>query len=74
MTTTKHRADCSRVFKNYDMTCDRCVELSNGLAARPGWTRTNRGATPQSLADRYCFSCPLWVSRCDRCGKPPYTD
>ena len=34
---TYHKEDCKRVFKNYDMTCTRCVELSNGAEARKGW-------------------------------------
>ena len=33
----KHKADCNRVFKQYDATCSRCLELSQGAAARPGW-------------------------------------
>ena len=38
-TTTKHKEDCGRVFKNYDMTCPRCVELKNGAQPREGWQR-----------------------------------
>jgi hypothetical protein len=34
---TKHKVDCGRVFKRYDMTCPRCVELSQGAQARAGW-------------------------------------
>lgn len=34
---TKHKADCKRVFKNYDKTCPRCVELADGSKARDGW-------------------------------------
>lgn len=33
----KHKEDCTRVFKNYDMTCSRCIELSNGSVPREGW-------------------------------------
>ncbi len=36
---TKHRDDCSRVFKNYDMECPRCVELANGSKPRDGWQK-----------------------------------
>ena len=36
---TKHTYDCKRVFKHYDMTCPRCVELSNGAKARDGWQK-----------------------------------
>lgn len=34
---TKHTNNCTRVFKNYDLTCPRCIELSNGSAPRDGW-------------------------------------
>jgi len=34
---TKHKPDCKRVFKNYDKTCPRCIELMNGAKARKGW-------------------------------------
>ena len=34
---TKHRNDCSRVFKNYDLKCSRCQELAAGAPAREGW-------------------------------------
>ncbi|KKL80326.1 hypothetical protein LCGC14_2005880 [marine sediment metagenome] len=39
MANTKHKEDCERVFKNYDMTCPRCIELANGSPAREGWQR-----------------------------------
>lgn len=35
-----HSDNCSRVFKNYDMTCPRCQELANGSKARAGWNDT----------------------------------
>ena len=38
-TTTKHLEACTRVFKNYDLTCPRCLELKNGSAARNGWQK-----------------------------------
>ena len=37
MNNTKHNNNCTRVFKNYDMTCPRCLELSQGATAREGW-------------------------------------
>ena len=37
---TKHREDCGRVFKNYDMACPRCQELSNGSSPRDGWQKS----------------------------------
>lgn len=36
-TKTKHKHNCKRAFSNYDMTCPRCKELSEGLPARDGW-------------------------------------
>jgi hypothetical protein len=36
-TTTKHRAQCSRAYRNYDSACPRCQELSLGAPPRPGW-------------------------------------
>lgn len=38
-TGTKHSYQCSRVFKNYDMNCTRCVELANGSKPRDGWQK-----------------------------------
>lgn len=43
-TGTKHREDCKRVFKAYDMGCARCVELSNGAEARAGWNDSKNRA------------------------------
>lgn len=37
-----HSDTCSRVFKNYDKTCPRCIELSNGAASRSGWGQNRR--------------------------------
>lgn len=34
---TKHSDNCKRVFKNYDMSCPRCKELSQGSKPRQGW-------------------------------------
>lgn len=34
---TKHKINCSRVFKNYDLSCDRCLELHQGDKPRDGW-------------------------------------
>ena len=36
-TGTKHREDCKRVFKLYDMNCRRCRELADGAKPRQGW-------------------------------------
>ena len=36
---TKHKEDCTRVFKNYDLSCDRCKELAGGSKPREGWQK-----------------------------------
>ena len=46
---TKHNADCSRAFKNYDKNCPRCQELSAGAPARPGWSDNKRRFEAQSI-------------------------
>lgn len=33
----KHKYDCSRIFKNYDKTCPRCIELIAGAEPRSSW-------------------------------------
>lgn len=76
---TKHSENCSRVFKNYDMTCPRCLELANGAAPRPGWGDrkfTGRYNPKRSFAHVYCACADshLWDSRCPSCGKMVYTD
>ena len=37
---TKHSDACTRVFKNYDMSCPRCQELAQGSKARGGWQKS----------------------------------
>ena len=49
--TTKHRADCRRVFNHYDMDCERCRQLAAGDKARPGWGDLRRKAEAQRLRD-----------------------
>jgi len=39
---TRHKMDCERVFKHYDLSCLRCVELSGGAAPRAGWSDWKR--------------------------------
>ncbi len=34
---TLHKDDCSRIFKNYDKSCPRCIELMSGSAPREAW-------------------------------------
>jgi len=46
-TGTKHKADCNRVFKNYDKSCQRCLELSNGAAPRKAWGWHNKANAKQ---------------------------
>jgi len=31
---TKHKEHCQRVFKRYDLTCARCLELADGASPR----------------------------------------
>lgn len=40
MKNTKHSNSCNRVFKNYDNTCPRCIELINGAKSRDGWQKS----------------------------------
>lgn len=46
---TKHNVDCSRVFKNYDLKCPRCLELSTGAPARAGWSDAKRAQEARDL-------------------------
>ena len=39
MIKTSHASNCSRVFKNYDLNCPRCIELKNGSTPRDGWQK-----------------------------------
>jgi hypothetical protein len=75
---TLHREGCRRVFGRYDADCARCQELASGAAARPGWiTREQKDrAHAESIKRTFCFcpDTPLYVNRCDRCSKRPYTD
>lgn len=41
-TKTKHKADCQRIFKNYDKNCPRCQELMAGAKPRMGWNDARR--------------------------------
>ena len=38
-TLTQHSTTCSRIFKNYDESCPRCLELKNGSKPRDGWQK-----------------------------------
>jgi len=52
MKNTAHNSDCSRVFKNYDLGCPRCLELKNGAPARDGWQKayyTNKAVQEQNF-------------------------
>jgi hypothetical protein len=51
MTKTTHKEECKRVFKRYDQTCARCIELSRGEKAREGWgSLAKRNDEQRSLA------------------------
>lgn len=56
-TTTRHKADCARVFNRYDMTCDRCVELRMGFGARRGWGDLNRENAARRIAEIRAHRC-----------------
>lgn len=45
-----HSVNCSRVFKNYDISCPRCQELAQGSTARPGWANNRRELDQQRCA------------------------
>lgn len=34
---TRHSWNCTKAWKNYDMSCPRCQELAGGAKARTGW-------------------------------------
>lgn len=48
--STKHSNTCTRIFRRYDLTCPRCIELASGASARPGWNDHKRAAEQQHLA------------------------
>jgi hypothetical protein len=49
MIKTAHKQDCKRVFKNYDLSCKRCVELSTGSKPRTGWGDHKREMEAQEI-------------------------
>jgi len=65
ITKVTHTADCTRVFKRYDLSCPRCQELAHGAPARKGWF------TPRALEPRWvpcrCFD-PNPGGYCTVCG------
>lgn len=75
-TKTRHKDDCKRAFRNYDMTCPRCRELANGAKARKGWNKDNRYNPHRPFADVYCTcgKSNLWDGHCKACGKVVFTD
>lgn len=50
-TGTRHNADCSRAFKNYDANCARCQELAKGDAPRAGWGDWKRKQEARQIQD-----------------------
>ena len=80
---TKHNDSCSMAFgkpsKHDD--CPRCNELKEGAAPRQGWSNTNNKQSISKQLSHYCFSVPIYHSRCTKetnpscaCGKMSYTD
>ncbi len=60
---TRHAETCKRVFANYDPTCPRCAELSNGAAPRAGWGDQKRKAEEARLRAIKAHRCTP-----ERCG------
>ncbi len=55
---TKHSVSCSRVWKNYDMNCPRCIELAGGSKPRSGWNDGKKAAEAQRSAAIATFFAP----------------
>lgn len=57
--------------------CQRCNELKNGAKPVVWNTKEQRDyAAVRRHLDNYCFCAdtPIYVDRCSRCDKPPYTN
>ena len=50
-TSTKHKVDCKRAFKNYDKSCARCMELLAGAASRPSWSSNRQQNDAQRIRE-----------------------
>lgn len=78
----KHNDTCTMSFERpseHD-NCPRCNELKTGAAPRKGWADVTKAANTSRLSV-YCFSVPIWATRCTKdtnpscaCGKMSYTD
>lgn len=66
MEKVKHKADCSRVWKRYDATCPRCVELIAGADPRKGWGSRRVNDERQSVEIQKHFTSPRHLS--GECG------
>lgn len=74
---TKHNDNCKRVFKKYDLTCPRCIELSQGEAPRQGWQASYFEAKKRNaeiwaihLASQHCnHNNQNAGGYCNTCGK-----
>jgi hypothetical protein len=86
-TATLTRHTHAVVFGRKVDGCPRCAELAAGRLPRTWGGREydpkarrrylhNKRLTEAMFSERYCFcpETPLWAGRCDRCGRPPYTD
>lgn len=60
---TKHTAECTRVFKNYDINCPRCQELMKGAAPRQGWSQNRKRQDEQRIRDIKDHVCSI-----EKCG------
>ena len=56
---TKHKAGCSRVWRHYDPTCPRCIELSEGATPREGWgqSRTDEAERIEAIRTHDFAAC-----------------
>lgn len=62
---TKHKSDCSRAFKNYDLSCPRCQELASGSKPRAGWSDHKRRFESDSITAIHAH----FASEAHRSGK-----
>ena len=61
--TTKHSATCGRVYRRYDTTCPRCLELAAGAVPRCGWGDRARADERRQIAEIRAHDC-----RASGCG------
>ena len=71
---TKHKDECTRVFKKYDPTCPRCQELIKGSPPREGWQKSYYEQKAREEKRTYSSYCSHGVQHlnpggyCNICG------